>query len=108
MAQGYTAAQRPASLPSAGLEAAVFLSLSATLADKSLNVVKGNEGEFNVCGNNRTDGMAPECKLRPPAQMEPHKTPLNFLVQVTGDGVELKTFDYFRFFTSRDETSLLW
>lgn len=48
---------------SVGLEAPVFLPSSAALPDQSLDVVDGNEGEFNVCNNNRTD------KLRPPAQM---------------------------------------
>lgn len=53
---------------SAGLEAPVFLPSSAALPDKSLDVVEGNEGEFNVRDSNRIDCMAPEGKLRPPAQ----------------------------------------
>lgn len=53
----------------AGPEAPVFLPSSSALPDKSLDVVEGNEGAFNVRHNNRTDCMAPEGKLRPPAQM---------------------------------------
>lgn len=54
---------------SEGLETPVFLLSASALSDKSLDVVERNEGEFNVCDNNRTDCMAPEGKLRPPAQM---------------------------------------
>lgn len=53
---------------SVGLKTPMFLPSSVALPDKSLVVVEGNEGEFKVCDNNRTDCMAPEGKLRPPAQ----------------------------------------